>query len=239
MAEVALRAGAESHPLLERRAPERLNVVIITTDRGLAGGLNTNVFRSLQRFLGENKDAREVVFEVVGRKGRDYFRRRRMAVNHELPAATGDTAVELARQLAQIVVQSIVDGRTDAVYLIYNEFKSALAQRVVVAPLLPVAASSLVPPEAAASGAIDFVYEPSKRELLDVLLPLYIESQIHRALLEAVASEFGARMTAMDSATNNAKEMIATYTLQYNRARQAAITKELMEIVGGAEALKG
>jgi F-type H+-transporting ATPase subunit gamma len=237
MAEVALRAGAESHPLLERRSPERLTLVTVTTDRGLAGGLNTNVFRAVTRFSTEHAEAREIAFEVVGRKGRDYFRRRRIPVGHELPGATGENAVQLARQVAHIVVQSFTDGRTDAVHLVYNEFKSALAQRVVIVPLLPVATAALGSAEAA--GAIDFVYEPSKRHLLDVLLPLYVESQIYRALLESVASEFGARMTAMDSATNNAKEMIATYTLQYNRARQAAITKELMEIVGGAEALKG
>jgi F-type H+-transporting ATPase subunit gamma len=240
MAEVALRAGAEAHPLLEQRTPERLTLVTVTTDRGLAGGLNANVFRAVQRFAAEKKDARELTLEVVGRKGRDYFRRRRMNIAHDLPGATGETAVSLSRQVAHIVVHAFTEGRTDAVYLVFNEFKSALHQRVVLEPLLPVSAGALMPRGgASAAGVIDFAYEPSKRHLLDTLIPLFIESQIHRALLESVASEFGARMTAMDSATNNAKEMIATYTLQYNRARQAAITKELMEIVGGAEALKG
>jgi F-type H+-transporting ATPase subunit gamma len=189
--------------------------------------------------MAEKSGAKEISLDVVGRKGRDYFRRRKLAAKHELPAATGDTAPDVARQVAEIVVRAFTDGRVDAVYLVYSEFKSALAQRVVVEPLLPVAAAALAPPPGAVTSAIDFLYEPSKRRLLDTLLPLYVQSQIHRALLEAVASEFGARRTAMDSATNNAKEMIATYTLQYNRARQAAITKELMEIVGGAEALKG
>jgi F-type H+-transporting ATPase subunit gamma len=245
MREIALRAGVESHPLLTRRRPDRITLVPITTDRGLAGGLNANIFRNVQRFISERPDAHEISLEVVGRKGRDYFRRRRSNVKHELPAATGETAGEVARQLAGIVTQEFTDGVTDAVYLVYNEFKSALAQRVVIEPLLPIFASDITgPAETApaapvAGGAIDFLYEPSKRRLLDTLLPLYVQSQIYRALLEAVASEFGARMTAMDSATNNAKEMIAKYTLQYNRARQAAITKELMEIVGGAEALKG
>ncbi len=130
-------------------------------------------------------------------------------------------------------------------FLVYNEFKSAVQQRVVVEPLLPVigadlpAAGNTQAAQSAAAGALDFVYEPSKQKLLDALLPLYLESQLYRALLESIASELGARMTAMDSATNNAKEMIASLTLQYNRARQAAITKELMEIVSGAEALKG
>jgi F-type H+-transporting ATPase subunit gamma len=139
------------------------------------------------------------------------------------------------------VTHSFMNGRTDAVYLVYNEFKSAGTQRVVVEPLLPITGEGLrVATSAAdASGAIDFLYEPSKQRLLDQLLPMFVESQIYRGLLESMASEFGARMTAMDSATSNAKEMISSLTLKYNRARQAAITKELMEIVSGAEALKG
>jgi F-type H+-transporting ATPase subunit gamma len=145
--------------------------------------------------------------------------------------------------VASIVVDSFLNKTTDAVYLVYNEFKSAVQQKVIIEQLLPVTPSSVMA-AAASSGAqvsppIDFLYEPTRAELLDVLIPQFIESQIHRALLESVASEFGARMTAMENATNNAKEMIAGLTLQYNRARQAAITKELMEIVSGAEALKG
>jgi F-type H+-transporting ATPase subunit gamma len=239
VAEVALRAGAEAHPLLDQRGGQRLTLLVLTSDRGLAGGFNANVFRAIHRLQAERKDVRELALEVVGKKGRDYFRRRRLPIKHELPAPTSATADDVARQLARLAVQAFTDGSTDAVLLVYNQFKSALAQRVVVEPLLPVVPPSLVPPEGATSGIIDFVYEPSKRKLLDALVPLYVESQIFRALLESVASEFGARMTAMDSATNNAKEMIAKYTLQYNRARQASITKELMEIVGGAEALKG
>src|SRR6266850_733818 len=149
-----------------------------------------------------------------------------------LRGAQGATADELARQVASIVVDAFVNGRTDAVYLVYNEFKSAVQQRVVLEPLLPVTRATVMPsgqaPTATEATPIDFLYEPSKKELLDVLLPQYIESQVHRALLESVASEFGARMTAMENATNNAKEMIADLTLKYNRVRQAAITKELM-----------
>src|SRR5262245_59266477 len=176
MAEVALRAGAEAHPLLERRTPERLTLITVTTDRGLAGGLNTNVFRAVQRFQSEHQDAKQIVFEVVGRKGRDYFRRRRMAVNHELAGPTGDTAVELARQVAHIAVKQFSDGRSDAVYLVFNEFKSALAQKVVIEPLLPVSPSSLSASSSGSSSSspIDFVYEPSKRDLLNTLLPLFI-----------------------------------------------------------------
>jgi F-type H+-transporting ATPase subunit gamma len=238
MSQVAARAGAEAHALLERREPKRVTLVAITSDRGLAGGFNANITRAIARFVAEHADA-EVSLEIVGKKGRDYYRRRKLKVNHELPgAAAGD----LARQIASIVVDGFVNGRTDAVYLVYNEFKSAVQQRIVVEPLLPVTHAQVAggtAPTAADTTPIDFLYEPSKKELLDVLLPQFIESQIHRGLLESIASEFGARMTAMENATNNAKEMIAGLTLQYNRVRQAAITKELMEIVSGAEALKG
>jgi F-type H+-transporting ATPase subunit gamma len=245
ISQVAERAGAEAHPLLERRAPARVTLVPITSDRGLAGGFNANITRAVQRFISERSapPQTEVSLVIVGKKGRDYYRRRKVTVKHELPGATGATAGELARQVASIVVDAFVKGQTDAVHLVYNEFKSAVQQRVVVEPLLPVTRAQLAPaaaaPRATEATPIDFLYEPGKKELLDVLLPQFIESQVHRALLESVASEFGARMTAMESATNNAKKMISDLTLKYNRARQASITKELMEIVGGAEALKG
>jgi F-type H+-transporting ATPase subunit gamma len=233
--QVSARAGAEAHPLLERREPKRVTLVPITSDRGLAGGFNANIIRTVQRYILEHSDA-EVTMVMVGKKGRDYFRRRKITIKHELPSATGATADDLARQVASIVVDAFVNGQTDAVVLVYNEFKSAVQQRVVLEPLLPLSRANGAPE---ATTPIDFVYEPGKKELLDVLLPLFVESQIFRALLESVASEFGARMTAMENATNNAKEMIANLTLKYNRVRQAAITKELMEIVSGAEALKG
>jgi F-type H+-transporting ATPase subunit gamma len=243
--EVAVRAGPESHVLLDPRPQERVALIAITSDRGLAGGFNANIFRAVQRFADEKTKAdagavRELSLEIVGKKGRDYFRRRSFKVRHEFPGATGDVAQDRARELALTAVQAFSDGQVDAVYVVYNEFKSAIQQRVRVEQLLPVVPA---PAEGAkteaAGGRIDFLYEPDKRQLLDALLPLYVESQLYRALLESIASEFGARMTAMESATNNAKDAIARYTLQYNRARQAAITKELMEIVGGAEALKG
>jgi F-type H+-transporting ATPase subunit gamma len=243
VAEVALRAGSEAHPLLDRRTPAHITLVLLTSDRGLAGGFNANVFRVTGRFINERKQAtppaREIVMEIVGKKGRDYYRRHKQEVTRELAAPTAETATQLARELAQIVAHAFRDSRTDAVYLVYNEFKSAVQQRVVVEPLLPVSSDLAGGEKAVAAGALDFLYEPSKAKLLDSLLPLYLESQIYRGMLESIASELGARMTAMDSATNNAKEMIANLTLQYNRARQAAITKELMEIVSGAEALKG
>ncbi|HEX3698249.1 MAG TPA: ATP synthase F1 subunit gamma [Polyangia bacterium] len=244
--EVAGRAGTESHPLLDPRPQERVALIPISSDRGLAGGFNANIFRAVGRFAAEKKEPmKEISLEIVGKKGRDYFRRRALPIKHEFGGASGDTAQDRARQLALTAVQIFRDGQVDAVYLVYNEFKSAIAQKVQVEQLLPVVPPAVEAPAGhgersdSTGGKIDFLYEPDKQQLLDALLPLYVESQIYRALLESIASEFGARMTAMESATKNAKEAIARYTLQYNRARQAAITKELMEIVGGAEALKG
>jgi F-type H+-transporting ATPase subunit gamma len=238
VAEVAARAGDDAHPMLQQREGRRLAIIVLTSDRGLCGGFNANVCRLTQRFVDErlkNKTADDIQLDVVGRKGRDYFRRRRVKIAHEFLGVAGDTALDRARELALTVGSDFIEGRVDGVFLVYNEFKSAMSQRVVSERLLPIA------PAAAGSevSQTDFLYEPGKKELLNLLLPLYVQSQIYRAFLESIASEFGARMTSMDNATTNASEIIDRLTLQYNRARQAAITKELMEIVGGAEALKG
>jgi F-type H+-transporting ATPase subunit gamma len=211
----------------------------LTSDRGLAGGFNANVGRASVAFVREElqkgADAAEITMHILGRKGREFARRRKLAIGHEWAAAAGDAVLHRAREIALTVTTEFEEGKVDAVYLVYNQFKSAISQKVVVTPLLPVAAADL----STEAAATDFLYEPSKEELLGMLLPLYIESQIYRALLESIASEFGARMSAMENATNSARDMIERLTLQYNRARQASITKELMEIVGGAEALKG
>jgi F-type H+-transporting ATPase subunit gamma len=237
VSELAARAGDTSHPMLVQREPRRVTLITLTSDRGLAGGFNANVGRASLRFIEEQKQkgVEEVRLLVVGRKGREYSRRRKLTISHELGGAVGDTAEGRAREVANIATDEYVEGRVDAVHLAYNEFKSAISQRTVVVPLLPVIPAPL-PPEAAAT---DFLYEPSKAELLTLMLPMYVQSQIYRAMLESIASEFGARMSAMENATKSASEMIDRLTLQYNRARQASITKELMEIVGGAEALKG
>jgi F-type H+-transporting ATPase subunit gamma len=245
VAEVAVRAGAESHPLLDQRPVKKIGLVVLTSDRGLAGGFNANIFRGVQRFVVEQSAAPEppaIAIYVVGKKGRDFFRRRKNSVvGHEFAGAAGNLAEARAQEVALTILELFQTAQVDAVYLVFNEFKSAIQQRVVIEPLLPLVAGRLAAGAAAASpgGQIDFLYEPDKKQLLDALLPMYVQSQVYRALLESIASEFGARMTAMDSATSNAKEVIARLTLQYNRARQAAITKELMEIVSGAEALKG
>jgi len=239
VAEIVSRAGADSHPLMFARPPERVALLTITSDRGLAGGFNANVFRSVVRFQTEGRAGKDLSFFVVGRKGRDYYRRRSAAIRNDWASPTGETAAVLAKELAHTAVQAFENGAVDAVYLVFNEFKSAIQQRTVVEQILPVPATTASAGSGEAGGQIDFVYEPGRDEVINTLIPLFIESQIYRALLESVASEFGARMTAMESATTNAREMIGSLTLQYNRARQAAITKELMEIVGGAEALKG
>ena len=236
--EVAARAGAEDHPLLQNRGGRRIALLVMTSDRGLCGGFNTNLCRTAQRHADEKSRAGEIDecrYEVVGRKGRDYFRRRKLNMTRDLPGAAGETAVARAKELAAAVTEEFLNGTVDGVWLVYNQFKSVMSQRPVIEPLLPVAAAQA----GADSGSSEFLYEPGKGQILDYILPMYLETQIHRALLESVASEFGARMTAMENATKSATEMIDRLTLQYNRARQASITKELMEIVGGAEALKG
>jgi len=243
IADVAARIAASSsadepaHPLLARRPLKRVRLVVVTSDRGLAGGYNSNLLRTVERWLVDEGTKHErVELALIGRKAREYFKRRKAKnVVVEWPGVASDSALPRAREIANVVTRDFLDDKIDGVYLVYNEFKSAISQRPTIEPLLPVRAGELAPAE----GRIDFEYEPSKPEVLSTLLPLYIEIELYRVMLEAIASEFGARMSAMDSATKNAKEMIASLTLQFNRARQAAITKELMEIVGGAEALKG
>jgi F-type H+-transporting ATPase subunit gamma len=235
--ELAGRAGQDAHPLLAERPGKRSQVVVLTSDRGLAGSFNAQVLRRTEALLGDElADWDEVGLRVVGRKGNDFFKRRDVDIVTFLAAPTSATALDVSRELANSVVHDFLAERVDRVYLLYNEFKSAMSQKPVALQLLPVRAAAQS--EATARPA-DFLYEPSREELLAHLLPLYVQNGLYRAALESIASELGARMSAMDSATRNAGEMIDRLTLQYNRARQAAITKELLEIIGGAEALKG
>ena len=238
LARVALRAGADEtvgHPLLAPREQKTAEVVVITSDRGLAGGFNSNMARRAQRFLTENAERFErVQLSTIGRKGRDFFRARKIEVRKDFTGVHANLAYEKAEQIALEYTERYLSGEVDAVYLAYNEFKSAISQKPVVFQLLPIE----TPPVSAGAAAIDFKYEPSREALLRDLLPRHIATQVWRALLESAASEHGARMSAMESATKNAEEMISMLTLQYNRARQAYVTKELMEIVSGAEALK-
>jgi F-type H+-transporting ATPase subunit gamma len=235
IAEVSARAEG-AHPLLARRTPKRVGLLVLTSDRGLCGGFNANVNRRTERWWAEHKEQlEEIRLTVVGRKGNDYLKRRKYPIAREFTGVVGAAALPKAQEIARAVVADFTHKRLDAIYVVYNEFKNAAQQRIIVEPLLPVDPVDI--PEHV--GRYDFKYEPSREELLDVLLPQYVEIEVYRCILESIASEFGARMTAMENATNNASEMIGQLTLEFNRARQASITKELMEIIGGAEALKG
>jgi F-type H+-transporting ATPase subunit gamma len=251
---VAARAeqgqGAE-HLLLESRKPRSIEVVVITSDRGLAGGFNSNIARRTQRFLVENAERfQKVALSTIGRKGRDYFRARHTEIRHDYTGVHADLHYEKGEAIAEELTERFVSGEVDAVFLCYNEFKSAISHKPVVVQLLPIeppkggegsappkAGEASAPPVAEPAGP-DFKYEPGRDALLGELLPRQVAMQVWRALLESAASEHGARMSAMESATKNAEEMIGSLTLQYNRARQAYVTKELLEIVSGAEALK-
>src|SRR5580658_3269690 len=226
------------HPLLARRPEKRALLLVFSADRGLCGALNTNVNKNTERFWREKESgAIEVSFATLGRKGREFLNRRRGNIAKDFPRIYDGLDLEKARLVSHWLVPRFERGEFDAVYVVYNEFKSAITQKITLERLLP-----LGEPEtrdaADAAAPTDFIYEPDQRALLERLVPMYVEISVYRALLESQASFFGAQMTAMDAATRNAKDMIARLTLSYNRARQAAITKELMEIIGGAEALK-
>jgi F-type H+-transporting ATPase subunit gamma len=241
LAEVAARAdGGESpaHPLLaQREKVKKTELVLLTSDRGLAGAFNSNINRKAVRYLLDHRDEGAFQISTMGRKARDYFRRQHTPIRKDYPGIYDGLRFERAQEIAEELAKLYLGGEVDRILLVYNRFKSAIAQDVVVVPFLPIETA----PKAADPGkasAVDFVYEPSRAALLDVLLPKHVSMQLWRALLESVASEHGARMTAMENASRNAGDMIDSLTLKYNRARQAAITKELMEIVSGAEALK-
>jgi F-type H+-transporting ATPase subunit gamma len=237
---IAARAASEevvAHPLLAPRGESRAaELVTITSDRGLAGGFNSNVVRRAQRFMTENQDRYpSIEVSTVGRKARDFFRARHIPTRKDYTGIHANLRYGKAEEIALELSQRWLAGEVDAVFLVYNEFASAISQKPVVVQLLPIETPAQ---DAATAAGFDFKYEPSREALLADLLPRHIAMQVWRALLESAASEHGARMTAMESATKNAEEMIAALTLQYNRARQAYVTKELMEIVSGAEALK-
>jgi F-type H+-transporting ATPase subunit gamma len=242
LAEVAAGATAEDHPLLEQRPePRRALLLVIGADRGLCGGFNSNLNRDVLALLGETAARGGLVpeLDLIGRKPRDFFARRD-AVVRRFHAGVYDapdygTAARIARELSACYES----GELDRIDLEFNEMISMVSQKPVRKPLLPIALPEKAAEDAPGQslGPVGFIFEPGRRELLGRLLPLYVEVQIYRALLESIAAEQAARMTAMDNATNNASDMIEHLTLVYNRARQSAITSELMDIVGGAEAL--
>lgn len=231
------------HPLLDARGDQRYLVVLVTADKGLAGAFNTNLIKAAQAFMREHSD-KSIEMVPVGRKGRDFFRRRNVPIVAEYVGLTGKGRVEYSEavEIARLVIDKFTeDEELDKVFLIYNEFKSALQQRVVIEQLMPVSRTSeevtdSADRDVAARGVemVDYIYEQTPSEIFSRLLPRLIETQIFRALLESVASEHGARMTAMDSASKNATELIDSLTLNMNRVRQAAITSEIIEVVSGA-----
>lgn len=229
------------HPLLVERAEKRVLLVVLTSDRGLCGAFNTNINKRAEReWKTRVEQGQEVRMMVIGRKGRDYMQRRSAPGLEFLPGIWEDLKLESAERVGAKILAPFNKGEIDSIYLVYNEFKSAMSQQVVCERLLPVAQGDalVVAEKNAAPDAIEFTFEPNPVALLEVLVPMYLNISVLRALYESMASELGSRMTAMDAATKNAKEMVDSLTLQYNRARQAAITKELMEIIGGSEALK-
>ena len=220
-----------SHPLLEVREPNNVCYVLITADRGLCGGYNANIIRKSAMLLYGKPGS----MVTIGRKGRDFFRRRDHDIKSEFVGLGEEVPFGVAKEIGQTLVNYYEKGVFDEVHLVYTEFKSAMTQVPTVMKLLPVEPPA--PKEGDKGRTIDYIYEPDPEELLAELLPKYIDTTVYRALLESKASEHGARMTAMGSATDNAADMIDKLTLSLNRARQAAITKEISEIVGGANAL--
>ena len=240
LGELAKRTDEDfHHPLLDLRGDQRYLLVLITADKGLCGAFNTNLTKAAQAFMRENSD-KQIEVMAIGRKGRDFFRNRHAVIAGEFLGLTGKGRVEFSEALEvarTIIKQYTEDTGIDKVFLIYNEFKSVLSQRVVLEQLLPVSRAKEEESDTRSENLIDYIYEQPPAEMFSTLLPRLVETQIFRALLESVASEHGARMTAMDSASKNASELIDSLTLNMNRVRQAAITNEIIEVVSGAAAL--
>jgi F-type H+-transporting ATPase subunit gamma len=235
LAHLVSGADGASHPLLEQREGPRRQIVVVTADRGLAGAFNSNILRRAIEFVRESNTT-ELTLVVVGRKARDFFRRRPYTIKRDMVGFWDRLAYAHASELADYFMQQYLEGEVDEVHLLYNEFRSVAVQRPVRRQLLPIPSATEGQGESAAP--VDYIYEPGPEAILGDLLPRHVRMQVYRALMESLAGEYGARMTAMEAATKNAKEMIDILTIQYNKARQEKITKELLDIVGGAEALK-
>ena len=237
---VAGRVDSSAHPLLVSREAKRLALLVVTSDRGLCGSFNAGLTRYVQRYIAEQQAKYEkIVLFVVGRKGRDFFRRRGLPIHKEYLGVLGTIGRGHAETISRELLQGFIGEEFDEVQVVYNEFRSAISQVTRNERLFPLALDTPEKGSGENASGIEYLYEPDKSKILELLLPKYVETHIFRVLLESVAGEHGARMTAMDSATNNSVDMIARLTLQMNRARQATITTELTEIVSGAEALKG
>ena len=242
LSSVAARVDPSIHPLLalRPRQPEsRTLVIVVTGDKGLCGSFNTNVIKGASHYITESDTP--CVLGLVGRKGRDFFGRRGFDVRFEEIGLFQKLRFESAQTIARLAVEAFTSGQVDRVTLVYNEFKSMMSQRVVVDPLLPIGRADVdagaAPPPAGGEAQVDYLYEPSPQDIFNQLLPRYVEVQVYRALLESNAAFFAAQMTAMDTATKNSADMIGSLTLYMNKVRQAAITREIIEVVSGAQAL--
>ncbi len=234
LSNLSSRVSPEAHPLLAAREEKRVDLVILTADRGLCGGYNANIIRAGEKFVRGRAPEKETNLILVGRKGVDYFRRRKIEAVERYQQIGSIATEQLAGELAEKAIARFLSQEAAAVYILYSRFRSALSQVPTLEKLVPVAGAA----EESEGQPTEYLFEPGIEQLLSSLLPKIVEVGIFRALLEAAASEHGARMTAMDSATTNAAEIMSHLTLQMNRARQAAITKELLEVVSTAEALK-
>ncbi len=232
---LAANLEGDQHPLLEKREAKKLLLIVLTSDRGLCGGFNTNLCKAADRYLKEKSaDYEQISVMTIGRKGNEFLRSR-YTVYKNFSNVLAKPNYQSAAAMAQDVIDGFIAGEYDQVELLYNSFRTVMTQDITFQQMLPVVTEQLASDET----PVEFIYEPSVGELLAEILPKNIEVQIFTAMLETVAGEHGARMTAMDSASKNANEMIGKLTLQYNRARQAAITTELMEIISGSESIKG
>ncbi len=238
---LAIGADRESHPLLAFRPRKTVEVVVVSADRGLCGAFNTNILKAAQEQINNyKKEGFEVSISIIGKKSRDYFKRREVPVRKSWTGISGNVRFSDAEEIANDIKENYINETIDEVIVVYNAFKSMVTQIVTVAKLLPLAPTEEGKEESAAESALtDYIYEPSMEAIFDRLIPRNVDIQIYRALLESSAAEEAARMSAMENATQNCDEMVGKLTLQYNKARQAGITMELMDIVGGVEALKG
>ena len=237
---LARRANTEGHPLLQRREVHNVLVVLVSGDKGLCGPFNSNVIKASQKIVADN-EGHNVSMMVVGKKGIDFFGKRPYPIVEKFLDYGKNLNSEYAKGISDLIVSSFIEEKVDKVYLIYNKFKNVVVQIPQTVSLLPIALDGVATSgeEIKEADMVDYEYEPSAEDVLGGVLTLYTENMMFQALLESAASENGARMTAMDAATKNAKEMIEDLTLQYNTARQAAITTELIEVVTGADALAG
>jgi len=231
---LAARVGEQVHPLLSGRGNKRIELLVITADRGLCGAYNTNIMRHALEFIAGHEGS-TTALDILGKKARDFFRRRSFAVRRESVGLLSSPTFAVAATISGNLVDDFMKGEIDQVWMVYNEFKSVVHQRVIVEQLLPIPKLETQERET----AVEYLYDEPPEKLLDHVLHRHIEAQVYRALLEAAASEQGARMTAMEAATNNAAEMIDSLTLYANKVRQAGITREIIEVVSGAGPARG